>query len=433
MSRSFLTSINMNQNQLLNPQLQNLATAPSSPVVGQVYYNTVNNAAWVWNGTTWQPTDASLSTIIPVSAIPAFASTVLGYHLNQFAAPTANLAMGGYQITGLATSQSSTGQAASWDFVTGRNLNTIAGAAATTANWGNGGFKIQNIGTPSTAGDAAEYTWVNTRPLNTFAVPTGNIAMSGYTLTGLNTGPSAAGQAAEYSWVIAQIQSAAAGIASKPPVQCIATGSITLSGLQTIDGYTTLANDRVLVAGQTPATANGVYNAASGAWTRVVDDGSAPGEIEPGAMWLVINGGTNGGTQWRCSNTGTITIGTTNITLVQFSAASVFTAGNGLMLTGSAFSINLQSASGLVVSGSGLGIDTTVVTRKYSGTIGDGTTTQIVVTHNHNTQDVVMSCRLASTPYSVVDCDMAATSTTTATFGFAVAPVASSLRVTVLG
>jgi len=97
MSRSFLTSINMNQNQLLNPQLQNLATAPSSPVVGQVYYNTVNNAAWVWNGTTWQPTDASLSTIIPVSAIPAFASTVLGYHLNQFAAPTANLAMGGYK------------------------------------------------------------------------------------------------------------------------------------------------------------------------------------------------------------------------------------------------------------------------------------------------------------------------------------------------
>jgi hypothetical protein len=430
----------MNQNELQNARVQNLATAPSSPVVGQIYYNSVSNASWIWNGTSWQPTDASLSTIIPTSAIVSFAATVQGYHLNQFAAPTANLPMAGFQITGLNTAQSATGQAASWDFVTGRNLNTIAGAAATTASWGNGGYKIQNVGTPSTAGDAAEYTWVNSRPLNTFAVPTANIPMAGFTLTGLNVGPSAAGQAAEYSWVIGQVQSAAAGIASKPPVQCISTSNITLSGLQTLDGYTTIANDRVLVAGQTTQSANGAYNASAGAWTRVTDDGAAPGEIQPGSTWLVVNGTVYGGTQWRCSNTGTITLGTTSITMVQFSAASVYTAGNGITLTGTAWSVNAAASAGsggpgggLVVSGSGVAIDTTVVARKYSATIGDGSTTAIVVTHGLGTQDVMMQVKMSGTPYSEVECDMAATSTTTATFTFATAPASGAYRVIVLG
>ncbi len=481
MARSFLTSINLNQNQVQNVQVHQLAAAPSSPVTGQIYYDTVKLGAFVWNGTSWQPTDASLSTIIPTTAIVNFSSTILGYHLNQFAAPTANLAMGGYQITGLATSQSATGQAASWDFVIGRALNTIAGAAPNSANvpmnsynftglaaptasgqaaeyaWtlsrplsaftgtvaaniAMGGYTFTGLATPTASGQPAEYSWVLSRSLSAFAAPTGNIAMGGYTLTGLNTGPSAAGQAAEYSWVISQIQAAAAGIASKPPVQCLATANITLSGLQTLDGYTTLANDRVLVAGQTTQSQNGVYNASSGAWTRVTDDGGAPGEIEPGAMWLIVNGTVYAGSQWRCSTTGTITIGTTNITLVQFAAASLYSAGNGITLTGTAWSVNAAATvssggpgGGLVVSGSGVAIDSNVVTRKYSATIGDGTTTQIVVTHALGTQDVVLSCRLASTPFSVVDCDMAATSTTTATFGFATAPLASSLRVTVLG
>jgi hypothetical protein len=240
--------------------------------------------------------------------------------------------------------------------------------------------------------------------------------------------------------VIGQVQSAAAGIASKPPVQCISTSNITLSGLQTLDGYTTIANDRVLVAGQTTQSANGAYNASAGAWTRVTDDGAAPGEIQPGSTWLVVNGTVYGGTQWRCSNTGTITLGTTSITMVQFSAASVYTAGNGITLTGTAWSVNAAASAGsggpgggLVVSGSGVAIDTTVVARKYSATIGDGSTTAIVVTHGLGTQDVMMQVKMSGTPYAEVECDMAATSTTTATFTFATAPASGAYRVIVLG
>jgi hypothetical protein len=472
-ARSFLTSINLNQNQLLSAVLQNASAAPSSPVAGQGYFNTSIGCAFIYNGTSWVTTDATKTSGIPTSAIAGFQSTIQAYSLSSFAAPTANIAMAGFTLTGLNTAPSAPGQAAEYSWVVGRNLNTIAAATANTANVPMGGFKLTGLSTsptiagdsaeyswvlsrplsvfaapsaniamagfkltglatPSAPGDSAEYAWVNGRPLSTFTTPIANIAMGGYKLTGLPT-PTTAGDSAEYSWVIAQIQSAAAGIASKPPVQVIATSNITLSGLQTLDGYTTLSGDRVLCVGQTAATANGVYNAASGAWSRVTDDGTAPGEMEPGAMWLAVNGTVNGATQWRCSNTATITIGTTNITIVQFGAASPYSAGNGISLAGSAFAVNPVSGGGIVVAAGGVSVDTTVVARKYSTTLGDGSTTSYVVTHNLGTQNVIMQVRQSATPYSGVECDVAATSATTSTITFATAPTTGQYTVTIIG
>lgn len=53
----YLSNIDLNQNELQNTVIQNLASAPSSPREGQVYYNTATKHEYYWNGTTWVQSD----------------------------------------------------------------------------------------------------------------------------------------------------------------------------------------------------------------------------------------------------------------------------------------------------------------------------------------------------------------------------------------
>lgn len=53
----FVTNIDLNKNQLQNATIHPLATAPASPAIGQVYYDTTDNKLKVYNGSSWQILD----------------------------------------------------------------------------------------------------------------------------------------------------------------------------------------------------------------------------------------------------------------------------------------------------------------------------------------------------------------------------------------
>ena len=93
--------------------------------------------------------------------------------------------------------------------------------------------------------------------------------------------------------------------------------AITLSGTQTIDGVAVTVGQRVLVKNQTTQTENGIYVCAAGAWSRASDFTTGAATLLGGITVTVINGTDNAGTQWICTNTTSITVGSTAITFTR--------------------------------------------------------------------------------------------------------------------
>jgi|GEM_PF-1091873 len=97
----FLVDIDLNRNQLVQVRIENLATAPASPVYGQMYFDTTLNKLRVWSGTAWltmddlndprTPKSHVLATATALGAEHTISGASVGHVLRAFSATEARM------------------------------------------------------------------------------------------------------------------------------------------------------------------------------------------------------------------------------------------------------------------------------------------------------------------------------------------------------
>ncbi len=191
----------------------------------------------------------------------------------------------------------------------------------------------------------------------------------------------------------AQLESAVAGIHVKESVRVVSTSNITLSGTQTVDGISLVAGDRVLVAGQTDATTNGIYVVASGAWSRATDFDETS-ESKEGDFVFVVEGTANGNHGYVLISEGSganesIIFGTDSLNFTKFTGANLTTAGFGLTKTEDVIEVDTSAIATVTYVGNALdALETTIDSTKANLNGGATFTGTIVLPQSTSIGDV---------------------------------------------
>jgi hypothetical protein len=242
--------------------------------------------------------------------------------------------------------------------------------------------------------------------------------------------PTANGDAANKAYVDAVI----AGLAWKDTARVLPPANVNIASPgATLDGVAMSANDRVLLINQTTQTENGVYvfNSAASAMTRASDFDSTA-EIE-GAV-VPVEEGASAGSRWVLTTQNPI-VGTSNLVFANTAAGApnatptiaglVELANQAEVDAGASSPANLAVTPVTLNGWSGRPL-------KFTATIGDGTATQIDVTHNLNSLNVQPMVRRISDG-KILEVEATAFSVNITRFNFASAPALNSLQVMVDG
>ena len=163
--------------------------------------------------------------------------------------------------------------------------------------------------------------------------------------------------------------------------------TLTLSNALTVlDGYTLVNGDRVLVKDEATQANNGIYTWATGGLvlTRATDFDTAI-EIASGDFTFVTYGTLYASTGWVQTNPVT-TVGTDSIVWSQFSGSGAYTAGTGLTLAGTQFSIT-NTAVSAASYGSATQVGTFTVNAQ--GQLTSAASTSIAINGNQITSGTV--------------------------------------------
>jgi hypothetical protein len=393
-----------------NFRAHQLGTPPSSPVTGQLYYDTAANVLYYYNGSSW----VSAAGGAPPDATPSVKGVV------QLAGDLSGTAAAPVVANGAITAAKIAD-------------GTITDVDVAAAN------KDGAVATPSmrTLGFGASQAMRGNTSLDFITAPAGNVNFNGVKITSL-ADPTFSGDAATKNYVDNAIQ----GLDAKASCRVATTANIAnlaAGAPNTLDGITLVQGDRVLVKDQSTASQNGIYTVttlgtgANGVWTRAFD-ADAWAELPSAYVW-VEQGAVNTDSGWLCTVDAGGTLGTTNVTWVLFSSASALVAGLGLQKTGNKIDIGANPGSGITVNLDDIAVDNTVA-RYYSnqGTHSAGTVMTILqVDHGlHATQSLVVQVHDKATGLEELP-DIAINTGGDVTITYAVAFAANSKRVCIIG
>ena len=397
MAMLFVTNLDLGKNELQNARVQNLGSAPSSPVEGQIYYDTGDDTIYFRNASAW----VDIGGPGDITAVVA-----------------------GTGLTGGATSGSAT--------------LTLANTAVTAAGYGSatqvGTFTVDAQGRLTAAANAT--IAVASTAVTDFTEAVQDVA-----------GALVAGTANE---VNVAYDDAAGTLTIGQPDDVTIGGVLTVTGNLVVNGTTTTVNSTtmsvddpiVTLGGDTAPSSDdnkdrGVefryhtgsaakvgyfgYDDSTGYFTYI-PDATNTSEVFSGTQGTISALAYNIGANAVLSGT---TLGST---IVTSSLTAVGTIATGTW-----------EATDVAVAHGGTGASTAAAARtnlgattKVTGTIGDGSATAIAVTHSLGTDDVLVEVYDASSKETVI-CDVDRTSTNAVTLTFASAPASNAYKVVIVG